>query len=116
MSKTSNRSTGASSSVTAAALWAVAVSLGLGMWLTASHDFSGVAAVILLVPCVGAFVAYSWPHRVLALVAGAVLIGAAMIVLLIGFTGLLYVPSIVLLVIAIFRGGSTSAAAAQGDR
>ncbi len=99
-----HRSSGAGSRptptvVTAAALWAVAVSAALALWLTfGSRDFSAVAAAILLAPCLGALIAYLRPQSVLALAVALLLVTGAIVLLLIGYTGLLYVPTWLLLV------------------
>jgi hypothetical protein len=75
------------------------VSLGLAVWITfGTQDFSAVAAGILLAPCLAALVVYVRPRSLLAQAVALVLVSVAIVLLLIGFAGLLYLPTWLLLV------------------
>lgn len=79
--------------VTLATVWAVAVSVGLAFWLASSGGASGIAVGILVAPCAAALLVHVRPHGVLALSVSLLLLTTAVVLLLIGFTGLLYLPS-----------------------
>ena len=84
--------------VTVAAIWAVMTSVGLAVWVAVG---SGEFSPILLVPCLAALVAYVRPRSVWALTLALVLLSAAILLLLIGFTGLLYLQAWFLLLRAL---------------
>jgi hypothetical protein len=61
-------------------------------------------AILVVAPAlIGGLVVVSWPGSRWSLITGAVLIGATAIYSLIGGVGLLYVPSLVLIVRGILR-------------
>jgi hypothetical protein len=81
-----------------AAVWAVAVSSVLTVGVFLSDDGPSLATLILLAPCLAVLLAYTRPSSVLALLGADLLPLGTTVLLLIGREGLLYVPSLVLLV------------------
>ena len=85
-----------------AVAWTVTVVAGLLLWLLLTGP-KLVGGAILLAPLVGAVIVFLRPRSVLALVASCLLIGMAAVLLLIGGTGILFLPSLALLLAALVR-------------
>ena len=88
--------------VGSAVAWTVTVVAGLLLWLLMTGP-KLMGGVILLAPLVGAVIVLLRPRSVLALVASCLLIGVAAVFLLIGGTGILFLPSLVLLLATLVR-------------
>jgi hypothetical protein len=86
--------------VSTAVLWTTLVTAGLLVWvLVGSGDgLNPAAAVILLMPAIAAGLCYARPRDVAALVIAGVLLSVTAVLLFIGRSGLLYVPSLALLI------------------
>jgi hypothetical protein len=87
--------------LTVACGWTVLVSVGLALWLILGSrgDLGSLALPLLLSPCVVAILAYYQPTLATLILADIVL-AVVLVLLLIGFTGLLYVPALVLMIAA----------------
>jgi predicted branched-subunit amino acid permease len=85
-----------------AVAWTVAVVAGLLLWLLSTGP-KLVGGAILLAPLVGVLIAFLRPRSVLALVAACLFISVAALLLLIGLTGFLFLPSLALLLAALVR-------------
>src|SRR5439155_10902411 len=85
-------------SLVAGDLAALIVTAGLGGWVVVSGVHPG--AALLLVPCVAVGVSYLLPRSLAALVLADLLLVGTVVILAIGWVGFLYLPSLVLLVIA----------------
>lgn len=86
-----------------AAVWAVAVSAALAVGVFISDGGPSLATLILLAPCLAVLLAYTRRSSVLALLGADLLLLGTTVLWLIGREGLLYVPSLVLLVGATAR-------------
>jgi uncharacterized membrane protein (UPF0136 family) len=82
--------------------WSALVVVVLLIWLFwRGVNLAGL--VLLLVPLLGAVIAFLRPNSYVALVTSIVLIGVAALLLLIGYTGFLFIPPLVLLMTALRR-------------
>jgi hypothetical protein len=90
---------------TVAAIWAVAISAGLALWVLLRTGGGGgsLATPILLAPCIAGILAYLKPRNLAVLFVAILLLLGTIVLLLIGFAGLLYLPSLVLLILAAGR-------------
>ena len=91
--------------IVAGATWAVFASLGLALWVVffSSDGLSGIAAVILLAPIVAAVLGYVRPYSRIALLLAVFLLAGTIVMLLIGLSGFLFVPSLILFLVATFK-------------
>jgi len=63
------------------------------------------ATVLLLAPCVAALLVYARPRSLAALLVADALLMVTVVLLLIGYTGFLYVPSLILFGAVTWRRG-----------
>ena len=91
-----------------AAIWTIAVSLGLLAFVMATGISSG--ALILALPVTAACLGLVAPRSLGALVVADFLLGATAVLLLIGWVGLLYVPPLVMFLIATARAARSNPA------
>jgi hypothetical protein len=81
-----------------AGLWTIAVSIGILVFVVETGISSG--ALILALPVIAACLGLVAPRSLGALVVADFLLGATAVLLLIGWVGLLYVPPLVMFLIA----------------
>jgi hypothetical protein len=91
-----------------AAIWTIAVSLGLLAFVVATGISSG--ALILALPVSAAGLGLVAPRSPGALAVADVLLAATAVLLLIGWVGLFYVPPLVMFLIATARAARTNSA------
>jgi predicted branched-subunit amino acid permease len=88
--------------ISVALAWTVLVVVGLLVWLIAT-ELEPVGVAIALTPLLGAAVAFLWPQSQVALITSIALVGFATVLLLIGYTGVLFLPTLALLIAAAAR-------------